>query len=59
MDQIINKISSASLKRLALIEKNNFELLKLFKNNEESTKNFRLETTKNYTVSNNYNNYIL
>lgn len=54
MNKIINKISSAALKRLVLIEKNNFELLKLFKTNEENTKIFRLETTENYIVSNKY-----
>jgi len=54
MDKIINKISSAALKRFELIEKNNLELLKLFKTNEEYAKNFRIETTENYIVSNTY-----
>jgi len=53
MDKIINKISSAALKHMVLIEKNNNELLKLFKTNEENAKIFRLETTENYIVSNN------
>ncbi|KAE9523356.1 hypothetical protein AGLY_016304 [Aphis glycines] len=48
MDKIINKISSAALKRFELIEKNNLELLKLFKTNEEDAKNFRIKTTENY-----------
>lgn len=52
MDKIINKISSAALKRFELIEKNNLELLKLFKTNEEDAKNFRIKTTENYIVSN-------
>jgi len=56
MNKIINKISSASLKRLVLIENNNLELLKQFKTNEESAKIFRLETTENYIVSNKYKN---
>jgi len=56
MNKIINKISSAALKRLVLIENNNLELLKLFKTNEENTKIFRLETTENYIVSNKYKN---
>jgi len=56
MNEIINKISSAALKRLVLIENNNLELLKQFKTNEENTKIFRLETTENYIVSNKYKN---
>eukprot|EP00102_Acyrthosiphon_pisum_P013175 XP_008182655.1 PREDICTED: dynein regulatory complex protein 1-like [Acyrthosiphon pisum] len=48
MNKIINKISNAALKRLVLIEKNNLELIKLFKTNEENAKIFRLETTENY-----------
>ena len=51
MDKIINKISSTVLKQLILIKKNNLELLKLYKTNEENTKNFRLETTEKYIVS--------
>lgn len=54
MDKIINKISSAALKRFELINKNNLELLKLFKTNEEDAKNFRIKTTENYIVSNTY-----
>lgn len=54
MDKIINKISSVTLKRFVLIEKNNFELLKLYKTNEEELKNFRIETTENYIVSYTY-----
>ncbi|XP_029346886.1 uncharacterized protein LOC100572937 isoform X3 [Acyrthosiphon pisum] len=50
MNKIINKISNAALKRLVLIEKNNLELIKLFKTNEENAKIFRLETTENYIV---------
>jgi len=56
MNKIINKISSASLKRLVLIENNNLELLKQFKTNEEIAKTFRLKTTENYIVSNKYKN---
>lgn len=56
MNKIINKISSAALKRLILIENNNLESLNLFKTNEENTKIFRLETTENYIVSNKYKN---
>jgi len=56
MNKIINKISSAALKRLVLIENNNLELLKQFKTNEENAKIFRLETTENYIVSNKYKN---
>lgn len=56
MNKIIDKISSAALKRLVLIENNNLELLKQFKTNEENTKIFRLETTENYIVSNEYKN---
>jgi len=58
MDKIINKISSAALKRFELMEKNNLELLKLFKTNEEDAKNFRIETTENYIVSNTYKTII-
>lgn len=54
MDKIIANISSSAEKRMALIEKQDFKLIKQYETNEEDTKNLRISMAKKYIVSKNH-----
>lgn len=53
MDKIVANTSSFAEKRMALIERNDFEIIKQYETNEENMKNLRLSLAIKYNVSTN------